>query len=314
MAHAGKPARPPSARPSAGSDSSGELPTSTDRQTEQNLPFNFRLLLVHGLFGQTGFRLVNAPTFLPDYLSLLAGSNSAVGIARALQSLGLFLSPILSAAIIEGHARVKRFTVLFGIIQRIQILLLALTALLVPPQYAILVIWLVIGIWGFANGMQRVAFNVLMAKTIPPARRGRLVGLRNTASGFTILIVSLGGGVLVQQYGFPEGYGLTFLLGFALACLGLLAIVALRETPHTETLEKLSLASRVGRVGQMLRNETNFRRFIWGRLLGTAARGAVPFYIILVREELGLSGERLAALTIVFVTAQSLSTLAWGCL
>ena len=57
MAHAGKPARPPSARPSAGSDSSGELPTSTDRQTEQNLPFNFRLLLVHGLFGQTGFRL-----------------------------------------------------------------------------------------------------------------------------------------------------------------------------------------------------------------------------------------------------------------
>ena len=38
----------------------------SDPETRRNLPFNFRLLLLHGMFGQTGFRLVNAPTFLPD--------------------------------------------------------------------------------------------------------------------------------------------------------------------------------------------------------------------------------------------------------
>ena len=149
----------------------------SDPETRRNLPFNFRLLLLHGMFGQTGFRLVNAPTFLPDYLSLLTGSNAAVGIARALQSLGLFLSPLIGAAIIEGRTHVRGFTLLFGMLQRSQILMLALTALVVPPEYAIVVIWVVIGLWGFSNGLQRVSFNVLMAKTIPPARRGRLLGL-----------------------------------------------------------------------------------------------------------------------------------------
>ncbi|NRA03312.1 MAG: MFS transporter, partial [Myxococcales bacterium] len=195
-----------------------------------------------------------------------------------------------------------------------QMLLLALTALVLPAEYAILVIWLVLGIWGFANGLQRVAFNVLLAKTIPPERRGRLLGLRNTASGATIFVVSIAGGLLVQRYGFPRGYGLTFLLGFVLACLGLVAIAALRETAHAERREDLPFSSRIGRVREMLRNDTNFRRFVSARLLATAARGAVPFYIILVREELGLTGERLAALTILFVVAQSLSTLGWGLL
>ncbi len=312
MVQAGEPARPASASPSARArPANGEPPGP---ETRRNLRFNFRLLLVHGLFGQTGFRLINAPTFLPDYLSLLTGSNSAVGIARALQSLGLFLSPLLGAALIEGRTYVRGFTLLFGAIQRVQMLLLALTALVLPAEYAILVIWLVLRIWGFANGLQRVAFNVLLAKTIPPERRGRLLGLRNTASGATIFVVSIAGGLLVQRYGFPRGYGLTFLLGFVLACLGLVAIAALRETAHAERREDLPFSSRIGRVREMLRNDTNFRRFVSARLLATAARGAVPFYIILVREELGLTGERLAALTILFVVAQSLSTLGWGLL
>ncbi len=310
MAQAREPAAP---RPPART-ARGQPGGSSDAETRRNLPFNFRLLLFHGLFGQTGFRLVNAPTFLPDYLSLLTGSNAAVGVARALQSLGLFLSPLFAAAVVEGRTHVRGFTLLFGLLQRSQILLLALTALLVPAEYAIVVIRVVIGVWGFANGLQRVAFNVLMAKTIPPEVRGRLLGLRNTASGVTIFFVSIGGGLLVQQYGFPRGYGLTFLLGFALACVGLIGIAALRETAHAEALENLPFATRIGRVREMLRNEPNFRRFVSARLLATAARGAVPFYIILVREELGLTGERLAALTIMFVMAQSFSTLGWGLL
>ena len=51
--------------------------------SESDIRYNFRLLLIHGMLGQTGFRLLQAPTFLPTYLSLLAGNNAVVGIARA---------------------------------------------------------------------------------------------------------------------------------------------------------------------------------------------------------------------------------------
>ena len=32
---------------------------------------------LHGMLGMTGFRLVNAPTFLPAYLHAVSGSNAA---------------------------------------------------------------------------------------------------------------------------------------------------------------------------------------------------------------------------------------------
>ena len=82
--------------------------------SEADVRFNFRLLLIHGMLGQTGFRLLGAPTFLPTYLSLLAGNNSVVGIARAVHSLGMSLSPYIGAWMVEHRKRVKRLAILFG--------------------------------------------------------------------------------------------------------------------------------------------------------------------------------------------------------
>jgi hypothetical protein len=67
---------------------------------ERNRRFNFATLVAHGFLGQTGFRLVQAPTFLPHFVEVLAGNATAVGILRAVQSFGMFLSPIVSARIV----------------------------------------------------------------------------------------------------------------------------------------------------------------------------------------------------------------------
>ena len=81
-------------------------PGSSRRTAEKGLRFNFSILLAHGALGQTGFRLINAPTFFPAYLSLLADSNAAIGIARAIQSFGMSLSPIVGARMVERRAHV----------------------------------------------------------------------------------------------------------------------------------------------------------------------------------------------------------------
>jgi hypothetical protein len=47
----------------------------------RNLKRNYAGHYVHGMLGMTGFRLVNAPTFVPAYLHLLSGSDVAVGSA-----------------------------------------------------------------------------------------------------------------------------------------------------------------------------------------------------------------------------------------
>ena len=62
-----------------------------------NLKRNYLGNYLHGMLGMTGFRLVNAPTFLPAYLHQISGSNTIVGLGLALQQVGGIISPILPA-------------------------------------------------------------------------------------------------------------------------------------------------------------------------------------------------------------------------
>jgi MFS family permease len=289
-------------------------PESTEEEVQRNLPFNFGVLLGHGLLGQTGFRLIQAPTFLPKYVELLAGNNTAVGIARAVQSLGMFLSPVLAARTIEYRPRIKGLGILYGAVMRLQFLFLALIALLVPVDSALGVVWLVLFVFGLALGMQGVVFSFIISKTVPVGWRGRLQGLRNAAAGTMIIFVSAAGGYLVGRFGFPAGYGYTFLLGFVLTALGLGAFAMVRESASEDIREPATIFSRVREIPALLGREPAFRRFLAARLLGTAARGALPFYVIFIGDRFGLSGARLGALTIAFTVGQSFSGLGWGTL
>jgi MFS family permease len=293
-----------------------EPPAGSDRTPaeQRNLRFNFSLLVVHGLLGQTGFRLVQAPTFLPHFVGLIAGNASAVGILRAVQSFGMFLSPILSARIVERRARAKWLGVLFGGAMRLQVLFLALVALLVPAEHALPLIWLAVGLLGLALGMQGVVFQFVISKTIPVARRGVLLGLRTSAAGVALLGVAFVGGYLVEGAGFPAGYGYTFLLGFVLTSLGLVAFAFLREPDSSEVHEGTPLGARLRTLPALLRGEPDFRRFIVARFLGTASRGAMPMYILFIGRELSISGEQLGLYSATFFVANSFSGLGWGLL
>jgi MFS family permease len=247
-------------------------------------------------------------------VSLLAGNNTAVGVVRGVQSLGMFVSPMFSAGVIEHRVHFKRVAVLFGSIMRLQFLFLALIALFAPRDYALGLTWVVLGVLGLALGMQGVAFNFLVSKTIPVGRRGLLLGVRNAAATATLFVVSIIGGYFVERYGFPDGYGYTFATGFVLTALGLVAFGFLREPPTLNRREATPTAQRILDVLPLLRSEIHFRRYLVARVLVTAARGATPFYIVWVAQEFGISGPRLAAFTILFAVAQGASTLLWGIL
>ena len=98
-------------------------------EVRANLRRNYLAHLCHGLLGQTGMRLVNAPTFVPLYVYSIAGFDLAVGIARGLQYFGMFLSPILAATWIEHRHRVLPTGFAIGALMRVQVLGLALGGL-----------------------------------------------------------------------------------------------------------------------------------------------------------------------------------------
>ena len=283
-------------------------------QVQRNLKRNFIAHLAHGLLGQTGFRLLTAPTFLPAYILLLAdGSNIAVGIALAMQSLGMAITPLLGANLIEHKTRVLPMGFLVGGGMRTMVLCIALSGLLLAPSSALLSIYFFLALLGLFQGMQGVIFNVLMSKVIPIDQRGWLTGLRNFLAGITAALVAyLGGHYLIGAEPSAFGYSMTFLLAFVLTTIGLGMLLFVREPEPPTVAADVSLKERLSHVPSLLRNDPAFSHYILARSIATMGRMAMPFYILYAGQTLGLSGSILATLTVAFTLSATVSNLIWG--
>lgn len=282
-------------------------------QVQRDLKRNFTAHLCHGLLGQTGFRLLNAPTFLPAYIYLLTGTELAVGIARSVQAFGMFLSPVLGATFIEHRKRVLPVGFAVGGSMRLTVLGIALSGFFLSEQAAFIAICVLLAAFGFLMGMQSVIFSFLMSKVIPVERRGFLLGLRNFLAGLTASAVGfLGGKYLVAPDVLGNGYAATFLLAFVLTSLGLSMLLAVREPEPPTVRSASSVGQRLRELPQLLRSDRGYTLYFMARALATMGRMAVPFYFIYAGREIGITGQSLAILTPCFLLANSTTNLLWG--
>lgn len=283
-------------------------------QVQRNLTRNYTALLAHGMLGQTGFRLVNAPTFMPAYLMLLSGgSEFVVGLALSLQALGMTLTPFLAANLIAHRKRVLPVGFIAGALMRSTILLIALSGFFLDGKMALIGVLVSMTLLGVFSGMQGVIFNFLNSKIIPVSKRGRLTGLRNFLAGIVSASVAwIGGTWLLGDTPTAIGYSWTFLLGFVLTSLGLLMLIAVREPEPPILREKRPLGESLRDVPALLRADPAFTRYFLARALATMGRMAMPFYILYAGRSVGLDGPTLGVLTFVFTMAATVSNLAWG--
>ncbi len=281
-------------------------------QVQRDLWRNYSAHLSHGLLGQTGFRLINAPTFIPAYLYLLSGADWVVGLARGLQAFGMFLSPILSATLIEHRKRVLPVGFAIGALMRVQVLGIALAGLFLPADWNLRAVCLFLGLFGFFLGMQGVVFNYLMSKVIPVERRGRLMGFRNTLAGITAAAVAGLAGDLVDADALGNGYAATFLVAFALTAAGLMTLLIMREPEPPEVRTPGRLRDRLRDLPDLLRSDRDFTLYFVCRALATMGRMAVPFYVLYAGTVIEMSGGVLGRLTQVFVLAWTGTNVVWG--
>jgi MFS family permease len=245
-------------------------------------------------------------------VELLSGSAWVVGLARALQSLGMFLSPIVGATIIEHRRRVLPVLFAVGGAMRVQLLGLALAGLFLFDRAALVAICLFLGLFGLLLGMQGVAFNFLVAKVVPVELRGRLMGLRTALSGVVAGGVGAIGGRLVDANTLGDGYAATFLIAFVLTAVGLSAMLFVREPDSPQVLERSRFGQRLRQLPAMLRGDRGFTFYFVARALGAVGRMSMPFYVIFAKTRFEIGGAQLGDLTLAFVLAQSVGNLAWG--
>ncbi len=281
-------------------------------EMEANLTRNYLSQLAHGMLAMTGFRLVNAPTFVPAYVFILSGSASTVGLVLAMQHLGAFVSSIYGATSIEHRRRIVDLGLRYGWMMRLSVLGLALAGFLLPPAVALYVFAFFLGLLGVFSGMQNVLWNVLLTKTIPAERRGMLVGLRNFLGGVTASAVAfVGGSYLVESNALGNGYASTFLLAFVLTAAGLSLLYLVREPDAPQVRDPVSVRERIGDIPALL-SDHGFAAYFWAQSLATLGTLALPFYILFVERTQGLTGEVIGLLSLALLASQTAANLGWG--
>ncbi len=265
------------------------------------------------MLGMTGFRLIQAPTFIPAYIEAMSGSVLAVGLARGAQSLGQSLSPIISATLIEHRRKVLPLGFLVGGAMRLQVLGISLAGFFLGAGWNLLAVCTFLALFGVFMGMQGVIFNFLMGKVIPMERRGVLSGLRNALAGVTAASVAwLGGRYFVDTNALGNGYATTFLVAFGLTSLGLTMLLFTREPESPRVLERSNVRARIGDMLPLLRSDRNFSAYFQARALASMARMGIPFYFLYAKQDLPISGAQLGLLTAGFVLGQTVLNLFWG--
>lgn len=285
-----------------------------ERFVWENLPRNYVGNFLHGMLGMTGFRLLNAPTFLPAYLHFLSGSDAIVGMGLAVQQFGAGLSPAFGANLVEHRKRVMPVAQIVGFGMRVPILLIALGGWFLPANVQLPIIFAMLLVFGLFNGLQRVAFNTLMAKVIPVTQRGRLQAWRNVVGGaIAAALAYVAGKYLIEGNALGNGYATTFLLAFVLMTAGLSALsLLIREPIPPRTRERAHLKDRIKELPAMFRDDPAFSWYTIVVLAAVMGRMAVPFYILYASHTIQLTGANIGLLSLAYLGADTVSNLLWG--
>ena len=285
-----------------------------DAEVRRHYRWNVGAHLLYGLLGTTGWRLITAPTFIPDYLFRLGGSNLAVGVLLFAGGIARFVSPLVGASRVGHQPLVKRTAIRIGTGMRVQVLGMALAAIFLPTKINLAVFAIFYCGFNLLNGLQGVVFGLLMAKVIPIGQRGRFIGVRDFAGGATAALVAWIAASWLADVSFPASHGLTYLLAFIFTSLGLVAFAAIREPCAPVVTEARSLRATLGSVRGLLASDPNFAWYCAARGLGGLGLMAAPYLIVAIGTGTEGGARELAHATVAFFAAGTVANLVWGLL
>jgi MFS family permease len=264
---------------------------------------------------------VGTTTVLPTFVTRLGGSAFMVGLIATCQTAGWLLPQLLGAGLTAGKPRIMKNLMVPLYIGRPTLLLMAAIIAglgLRAPWLLLLSLYLAILVFYGTDGVSSVPWFELVAKAVPPHRRGRLFGIAQIFGALggmgvgAIVALILGSATI----GFPNGYALLFLIS---GCLFLFNLVPfwlvkepVNEAAESGKRERLTARQFSASLLRIVRTDATFVRLIVSRLLLGTAMAAFPFYILFMGSQFSMSAERLGLLTSAQVLGGLLGGLAIG--
>ena len=257
--------------------------TRVSRESEP-LPPHYRrnfnaILAAHALFG-VAFTLIHPDSMLPAFVGQLTDSAPVIGLVNTIFRGGWLLPQLVVARLVNDKPRKKPY-MLAGTSGRLAfwVVALALWAGLARYPAAMLILsFTCFALFTVCDGVSGVAWFDIMARAIPPRRRGRVLGIGQAISG----LVGIGEGALIglvlNQRPFPDNYALLFTSASVLFIFATIPLVFIRETPP-KNADSQSHDPVRGRWLKLLFANPAFRHLMVCRMLIGMMGLATPFYV-----------------------------------
>src|SRR6266542_3019172 len=153
---------------------------------QQAVPVNFVVVVLNGLFFPTAQRILGPGLLLTWFVTQLTPAALWVGlIVPVQQGLALLAQPFV-AEWLTGKPRRSRYYTAQGLLRAALWAALGLGVWLIgrnQPSLLLVLFFLTVGIDAAAGGLGNIAFNDVIARTIPPRVRGQARGYRGILGG-----------------------------------------------------------------------------------------------------------------------------------
>lgn len=255
-------------------------------------------------FGST---FISYMALIPVLLQELGASNLAIGSLPALVTLCMF-GPQILAAQMTAHLAVKKKV---------------FASIHYPGCAAILALSLLTFRWGREDGNFLIAATLicmavhhlalsfampmwsnLVAKLLPPERRGSYVGRIFLIGGITGAIGALVARELVRRLEFPRGYAVGFFVASLVLASAATAFFFLKEPAHPDLAPRRKLGEFLQGLRNDLLGQRDFQFYLLSQVCCGMATMALPFYAVAARERHGLGIEIGATFTAILLIAR----------
>ncbi|MGD8621134.1 MAG: MFS transporter [Anaerolineales bacterium] len=292
-------------------DEQGDVCSDLPEEACSEAPQNFFLNALNGAFTKLGDQLGSPELVLPWLLDALGTPASITGFLSPIRRAGALLPQIVVSGRIREFAIRKWFWLFGGLFFSIAFVLMVPVSLFMQGTAAGLMILALLGIGSLSRGFSSVAFKDVLAKTIPPGRRGTLLAIRATVGG----LLALAAGFILRTYfqGTRDIRTIIFLVGAsgALWLLGVALIIFIKEQPGaTEGARNALQEARAGI--KLLRENNAFLRYVLARTFLLSIELSLPYYALYARRFADGNASDLGVFIIASSLAEVISSPIWG--
>jgi MFS family permease len=261
-------------------------------QTYRHLFRNFTLGIVNGAMFVSAEALMSIDTVLTWFVQQLGGSNFLIGLVGPMRDAGWFLPQLFVSHRLQREPLKMPLYRRAAAVRSVVWLVWTVATFALAANYPalLLVFFVAYGINSLASGFAGLPFMDIVAKTIPPDRRGSYFGARLFAGSILGLAASVIVGVVLSAQNpqpFPMNVGTLFLLSWFAAMIGLSAFSLVKEPPGDVRDDGATFTAHMQRAARLPRQNQNLRYLLIARVVILLSYVAAPFYSIYSINVLG---------------------------